>query len=64
MDKVKVRDALDTINDAIYELNNGKIDAEDYYWWNAVLTIFGYVVDKGEIVPERYSDGRIVGTIC
>lgn len=64
MDKAKVKDALETINNAIYELNDGETDAEDYYWWRAVLTIFGYDVVDGEIVPERYSDGRIVGTIC
>lgn len=64
MDKAKVKDALETINDAIYELNNGETDAEDYYWWRAVLNTFGYDVDNGEIVPERYSDGRIVGMKC
>ena len=64
MDKSKVKDALETINDAIFELNNGETSSEDYYWWRAVLNTFGYDVDNGEIVPERYSDGRIVGTKC
>ena len=64
MDKAKVKDALETINNAIYELNNGKKDAKDYNWWRTVLNTFGYDVDNGEIVPERYSDGRIVGMKC
>lgn len=64
MDKVKVKDALETINDAIYEINDGETNAESYYWWRAVLSDFGYDVEDGKIVPERYSDGRIVGTIC
>ena len=64
MDKQKVKDALETINSAIYELNNGQTDDEDYYWWRSVLNIFGYDVKDGEIVPETYSDGRIVGTKC
>ena len=64
MDNAKVKDALETVNNAIFELNNGKTDSEDYYWWRAVLEIFGYDVDDGEIIPETYSDGRIVGTKC
>ena len=31
-------------------MNNGKTNSEDYYWWRAVLTIFGYDVDNGKIV--------------
>ena len=64
MDKAKVKDALETINSAIFKLNNGKTDAEDYYWWRSVLNIFGYDVEDGMIIPETYSDGRIVGTKC
>ena len=50
MDKVRIKDALETINDAICELNNGKTDVEDYYWWRAVLNIFGYDVDNGKMI--------------
>lgn len=53
MNKAKVKDALETINDAIYEINEGKTNAEDYYWWRAVLNIFGYDVDGGILVPEK-----------
>lgn len=53
MEKAKVKEALETINYAIYDLNDGQTDAEDYYWWRAVLNIFGYDVKDGEIVPER-----------
>ena len=54
MDKIKIRDALETINDAIFEINDGRTDSEDYYWWRAVLEIFGYDVDNGKIVPESH----------
>ena len=64
MDKAKVKEALETINDAIYELDNGRTDDEDYYWWRAVLNIFKYDVDDGKIVPETYADGRIIGPLC
>ena len=52
MDESKVKDALETINDAIFELNDGKTSSEDYYWWRAVLNIFGYDVYDGVIIPE------------
>ena len=44
--------AIVIINNAILELNHGKTDAEDFYWWRAVLSIFGLDVEDGEIQTE------------
>lgn len=52
IDESKVKDALETINDAIFKLNDGKTSSEDYYWWRAVLSIFGYDVQDGKLFPE------------
>ena len=54
MDKTILKEALETINDAILELNDEDASREDFYWWNAVLNIFEYRVDKnGAIQPLK-----------
>ena len=51
MNKEKIKDAIETINDAILNLNEFKGDSEDFYWWNGVLDIFGLETDgNGGIV--------------
>ena len=57
MDKKAVKDALETINDAILELNEDKTTTEDFYWWNAVLGIFDLQTDNGNIVLANYPKG-------
>ena len=49
-----IKTSLKIINDAIYEINLGRTDSEDYYWWRAVLGIFGLDVENGEIILADY----------
>lgn len=56
MNKTIVKEALETINDAILELNDEDTSHEDFYWWNAVLNIFDYEVDKNGNIYELRSD--------
>lgn len=54
MDKLAIKEALETINNAILELNDGDTTGEDFYWWNATLNLFDYQIDEsGNIIPEK-----------
>ena len=57
MDKEKIRSALNTINEAIIELNDGRTDTEDFYRWSAVLEIFDLDVNNGVIDIAKYPNG-------
>ena len=46
MSEITLIDAIHRINDEILDRNNGNTTAEDFYWWRAVLEIFGYSIDK------------------
>lgn len=58
MDTKKVKEALEIINDAILEVNNGNTYAEDFYWWRAVLNTFDYDVKEGQIIPYSKKKNR------
>ena len=53
MDKTILKEALETITDAILELNDGNASQEDFYWWEAVLNIFDYHVDKNGDIFQK-----------
>lgn len=60
IDESKLKDALETINDAIFKLNDRKTSSEDYYWWRAVLSIFGYDVQDGKLLRDNIITGKPV----
>ena len=54
IDKVKLEDAINIVNNAILELNNGDASSEDFYWWNAALETLKYRVgEDGKIYKEK-----------
>ena len=37
--RLAIYEAAKTIDQYLIEINNGKMNSEDFYWWNAVLDI-------------------------
>lgn len=54
MDKPKLREALDIVNDAVYDLCDGNVTDETYYWWNAFLETFELETNgEGDLIVSR-----------
>lgn len=56
MDSKQIKEALETINNAILEANNGNATSEEFYWWNAVLELFNYSTDgNGNLIKGEHN---------
>lgn len=47
-----IREAIETIQDSLLERNDENAEAEDFYWWNGVLSIFGLRSDRYGNIKE------------
>lgn len=53
----KVLNALQIVNEAILDMNNGDLKSEDFYWWNAVLELFDLHTDDDGNITRRNGEG-------